>query len=113
MWSSKCIWDIQYNLQEYDYISSKRITCFYASKPQPHQFTVLVRGIPVSLGSSVTESVESFFTEYHSSTYLSHSVVRQTGKLQRLLVSKEALIFFFSFLLGNCRFSYLTFNGYK
>ncbi|KAG5535145.1 hypothetical protein RHGRI_023057 [Rhododendron griersonianum] len=70
---------------EYDYISSKRITCFYASKPQPHQFTVLVRGIPVSLGSSVTESVESFFTEYHSSTYLSHSVVRQTGKLQRLL----------------------------
>ncbi|XP_058226297.1 CSC1-like protein HYP1 [Rhododendron vialii] len=70
---------------EYDYISSKRIAYFYASKPQPHQFTVLVRSIPVSSGSSVTESVESFFTEYHSSTYLSHSVVRQTGKLQRLL----------------------------
>lgn len=70
---------------EYYYISSKRISYFYASKPQPHQFSVLVTNIPVSSGSSVTESVESFFTEYHSAAYLSHSVVRQTGKLRRLL----------------------------
>lgn len=74
---------------EYYYISSKRISYFYASKPQPHQFSVLVTNIPVSSGSSVTESVESFFTEYHSAAYLSHSVVRQTGKLRRLLSAKH------------------------
>ncbi|MCI03733.1 ERD (early-responsive to dehydration stress) family protein, partial [Trifolium medium] len=28
---------------EYAYIASKRIACFYSSKPQPHQFTILVR----------------------------------------------------------------------
>lgn len=78
---------------EYYYISSKRISYFYASKPQPHQFSVLVTNIPVSSGSSVTESVESFFTEYHSAAYLSHSVVRQTGKLRRLLVRWKIFCF--------------------
>ncbi|CAK9162946.1 unnamed protein product [Ilex paraguariensis] len=72
---------------EYDYISSRRIAYFYSSKPQPHQFTVLVRGIPISSGSSYSESVENFFREYYPSTYLSHYVVHQTSKLQRLIVS--------------------------
>ncbi|KAG8654164.1 CSC1-like protein At1g69450 isoform X3 [Manihot esculenta] len=70
---------------EYKYISSKRIAYFYSSKPQPHQFTILVRGIPVSVGSSVSESVESFFTEFHPTTYLSHVVVRRTSKLRNLI----------------------------
>ncbi|KAJ4960440.1 hypothetical protein NE237_020350 [Protea cynaroides] len=70
---------------EYNYISSKRISYFYASKPQPHQFTILVRGIPLSAGKSFSDTVESFFTEYHPSTYLSNLVVRQTNKLQNLI----------------------------
>ncbi|XP_068335102.1 CSC1-like protein HYP1 isoform X2 [Pyrus communis] len=69
---------------EYSFISSKRIAHFYSSKPQPHQFTVLVRAVPVSSGSSCSETVENFFTEYYPSTYLSHSMVRRTNKLQRL-----------------------------
>ncbi|KAL5761707.1 hypothetical protein ACOSP7_017971 [Xanthoceras sorbifolium] len=69
---------------EYNYISSKRIAYFYSSKPQPHQFTILVRSIPVSAGSTVSESVESFFREYYPSTYLSHVVIRRTSKLQSL-----------------------------
>ncbi|TQD79904.1 hypothetical protein C1H46_034536 [Malus baccata] len=69
---------------EYSFISSKRIAHFYSSKPQPHQFTVLVRAVPVSSGRSCSETVENFFTEYYPSTYLSHSVVRRTNKLQRL-----------------------------
>ncbi|KAM5581331.1 hypothetical protein ABKV19_010516 [Rosa sericea] len=69
---------------EYSYISSRRIAHFYSSKPQPNQFTVLVRGIPVLSGSSGSETVDKFFTEYYSSTYLSHSVVRRTSKLQHL-----------------------------
>ncbi|KAI3452270.1 hypothetical protein Pfo_008935 [Paulownia fortunei] len=70
---------------EYDYISSKRIAYFYSSKPQPNQFTVLVRSIPASSGRSFSESVESFFSEYYPSTYLSHSVVRRTRKLKGLI----------------------------
>ncbi|XP_057979343.1 CSC1-like protein HYP1 isoform X3 [Malania oleifera] len=70
---------------EYDYISSKRIAYFYSLKPQPHQFTILVRGIPVSPGSSISESVENFFMDRYPSTYLSHLVVRRTSRLQGLI----------------------------
>ncbi|CAB4305365.1 unnamed protein product [Prunus armeniaca] len=76
---------------EYGYISSKRYAHYYSSKPQPHQFTILVRGIPVSSGSSCSETVERFFTEYYPSTYLSHSVVRRTNELQRLTSDAEKL----------------------
>ncbi|XWS69672.1 hypothetical protein CRYUN_Cryun04dG0199000 [Craigia yunnanensis] len=70
---------------EYKYITAKRIDFFHSTKPQPHQFTLLVRSIPVSAGSSVSESVERFFSEYHPSTYLSHMVVHRTSKLQSLI----------------------------
>ncbi|KAK9105117.1 hypothetical protein Scep_021961 [Stephania cephalantha] len=76
---------------EYNYISSKRVQCFYASKPQPHLFTILVRGIPLSDGSNINDTVESFFREYHSSTYLSHVVVRRTSKLHDLISDAKKL----------------------
>ncbi|KAL5582244.1 hypothetical protein UlMin_014686 [Ulmus minor] len=76
---------------EYCYISLKRIAYFYSLNPQPHQFTILVRGIPVSSGSSCSEIVERFFTEYHPSTYLSHTVVRRTSKLQGLISDTEKM----------------------
>lgn len=93
-------------MQEYRYISEKRTNYFLSSKLQPHQFTILVRSIPVPVGSSVSESVERFFSEYHPSTYLSHSVVRRTNKLQNLIVS----ITFFGWLSSDLvlsSFSYL------
>ncbi|XP_057948020.1 CSC1-like protein At1g69450 isoform X2 [Malania oleifera] len=76
---------------EYRYISSKRIAYFYSSKPQPHQFTILVRNIPVSAGSSVSDSVDSFFSECYPSTYLSNVVVRRTKKLQSLIKDAKKL----------------------
>ncbi|XP_061358098.1 CSC1-like protein HYP1 [Gastrolobium bilobum] len=76
---------------EYGYISSKRIACFYSSKPQPHHFTVLVRGIPVPPGRTCNDTVERFFLEYHPSTYLSHSVVRRSSKLQSLITDADTL----------------------
>ncbi|PON96344.1 Calcium-dependent channel [Trema orientale] len=76
---------------EHCYISSKRIAYFYSSEPKPHQFTVLVRGIPVSSGSSCSETVERFFTEYHPTTYLSHAVVRRTSKLRGLISDAEKM----------------------
>ncbi|KAL5100187.1 hypothetical protein RYX36_004514 [Vicia faba] len=69
---------------EYKHISSRRISYFYSSKPQPHQFTVLVNSIPAS-SSSISDSVDSFFKELYPSTYLSHVVVRRTNKIQSLL----------------------------
>ncbi|KAA8547958.1 hypothetical protein F0562_004387 [Nyssa sinensis] len=76
---------------EYNYISSKRIACFYSSKPQPHQFTILVQSIPVSSGSNFSESVERFFTEHYPSVYLSHFVVCRTSKLQGLISDADKL----------------------
>lgn len=76
---------------EYDYISSKRISYFYSSKPHPHQFTILVRSIPASSGRSYSETVESFFSEYYPATYLSHWVVRRASKLQDLIKNSKRL----------------------
>ncbi|XWS64220.1 hypothetical protein CRYUN_Cryun06bG0167900 [Craigia yunnanensis] len=76
---------------EYKYITAKRIDFFHSTKPQPHQFTILIRGIPVSAGSSVSESVERFFLEYHPSTYLSHMVVHRTSKFQSLIKDAKKL----------------------
>ncbi|XP_030469454.2 CSC1-like protein HYP1 isoform X1 [Syzygium oleosum] len=76
---------------ELSYISDKIIKCFYSCKPLPHDFTVLVRGISTSLGHTVSEDVESFFTEYYPSTYLSHSVVRRTSKLRSLISNADKL----------------------
>ncbi|CAM8965221.1 unnamed protein product [Rhodiola kirilowii] len=76
---------------EYSYVSRKRIDYFYSSKPQLHHFTILVRGIPKSSTGTYSDSVESFFTEYHLSTYLSHSVVRRSSKIQGIMNDAEKL----------------------
>ncbi|KAL3346719.1 hypothetical protein AABB24_025259 [Solanum stoloniferum] len=76
---------------EYDYISSKRVSYFYSSKPHPHQFTILVRSIPASSGRSYSETVERFFSEYYPTTYLSHWVVRRASKLQGLIKNSKRL----------------------
>jgi hypothetical protein len=81
-------------LQEYKYISGKRLEYFMISKPLPQHFTVLVRAIPLSDGVSVGDAVDKFFKEYHASTYLSHTVVHQTGKLRRLLVGFNSFCYF-------------------
>lgn len=70
---------------EYNYVSYKRVHYFYSSKPQPHQFTILVRGVPVPPGGSISASVDNFFNEYHPSTYLSHKVIHRTNKLRSLI----------------------------
>jgi len=75
------------SLQEHKYILTKRIAHLYSSKPQPQEFTVLVSGVPLISGNSISETVENFFREYHSSSYLSHIVVHRTDKLKVLMVS--------------------------
>ncbi|XP_042021343.1 CSC1-like protein HYP1 isoform X1 [Salvia splendens] len=70
---------------EYDDIAALRISSFYSSKPQPKQFTVLVRSIPVTSEKTFSDSVGSFFSECYPSTYLSHSVIHRTDKLKGLI----------------------------
>lgn len=77
---------------EYNYICSKRIAYFYSSKPQPHQFTILARGIPVPPGSSISETVDSFFKEYHPSTYLCHMVIHRKNTCRDLFFSNEKIV---------------------
>ncbi|KAJ0980225.1 hypothetical protein J5N97_008480 [Dioscorea zingiberensis] len=76
---------------EFKYISLKRLAHYSASKPQPHQFTILVRGIPTHDGSNISDAVENFFLEYHPSTYLSHVVVLRTDKLRGLIADGDNL----------------------
>lgn len=92
-------WSQSLYLQEYDYISSKRIEYFCSSKPLFHQFTILVRAIPASPGRNISDTVENFFTEHHPSTYLSHTVVRRTSKLRGLIVSFRLMFHLMSFFL--------------
>ncbi|KAG7575635.1 10TM putative phosphate transporter cytosolic domain [Arabidopsis thaliana x Arabidopsis arenosa] len=76
---------------EHKYILTKRIAHLYSSKPQPQEFTVLVSGVPLVSGNSISETVENFFREYHSSSYLSHIVVHRTDKLKVLMNDAEKL----------------------
>ncbi|XAR55899.1 hypothetical protein NMG60_11036132 [Bertholletia excelsa] len=91
---------------EYKYISSKRLAYFYSSRPQPHQFTILVRSIPTSAGTSVSDSVERFFSEFHSSTYLSHIVIHRTNRVRNLILCIGCM-FFCQFALP-CHSSHLV-----
>ncbi|KAJ0982893.1 hypothetical protein J5N97_011148 [Dioscorea zingiberensis] len=75
---------------EFKYISLKRLAHYSASKPQPHQFTILVSGIPTHDGSNISDAVENFFMEYHPSTYLSHVVVLRTDKHRETQVHQGA-----------------------
>ncbi|XP_010511974.1 PREDICTED: CSC1-like protein At1g69450 [Camelina sativa] len=76
---------------EFRYIALKRIEYFHSSKPQPHQFTILVRNIPSSDGNSVSDTVDRFFEENHSSTYLSHVVIHRTSKLRSVVDQAKKL----------------------
>ncbi|KAJ3674318.1 hypothetical protein LUZ60_004934 [Juncus effusus] len=76
---------------EYKYISAKRLDYFMKSEPKLHEFTILVRGIPVRDGTSISETVEKFFTEFYPSVYLSHVVVHHTSKLRHLIKDAEGV----------------------
>lgn len=56
------------------------------SASKPSQFTVLIRAIPWSPEQSYSDTLSKFFTNYYSSSYLSHQMVYHNGIIQRLLV---------------------------
>ncbi|KAF8733919.1 hypothetical protein HU200_014776 [Digitaria exilis] len=70
---------------EYKHIASLRLCHISRSTSNPSHFTVLVRGIPKSSTESFNKTVQSFFTKYHASSYLSHQVVYKVGKVQKIV----------------------------
>lgn len=82
-------------LQEHSHITSKSLEYFYSSKPEPHQFSIIVRGIPVAQGSTLDDTVQNFYEEYHPSTYLSHEMVHRTSRLESLIVRAVYYLFLF------------------
>jgi calcium permeable stress-gated cation channel len=73
-------------LQEYNYISKKRLAHITGSSPNPGHFSVLVRSIPKSDNELLDDTIRNFFVNYHGSSYLSHQMIYRKGKLQRFVV---------------------------
>ncbi|KAF9687463.1 hypothetical protein SADUNF_Sadunf02G0096000 [Salix dunnii] len=71
---------------EYKSITKMRLAHITTSPPNPSHFTILVRSIPYSVGESYSNSVKKFFTDYYSSSYLSHQIVYRCGLVQKLMV---------------------------
>ncbi|KAJ8561386.1 hypothetical protein K7X08_027576 [Anisodus acutangulus] len=76
---------------EYKSISRKRLAYFTSSLSHPRYFTVLVRAIPKSKDESYSHTLEKFFTNYYTSSYLSHQIVYRSGSLQKLLTDAEEM----------------------
>ncbi|KMZ75449.1 hypothetical protein ZOSMA_114G00460 [Zostera marina] len=74
---------------QYRSIARMRLSHLAASPPNPSHFTILVRSIPKSTEKSLSESVMSFFSNYHASTYLSHQMIYRTGKVQKIMKNAE------------------------
>jgi calcium permeable stress-gated cation channel len=62
-------------LQEYNYISKKRLAHITGSSPNPGHFSVLVRSIPKSDNELLDDTIRNFFVNYHGSSYLSHQMI--------------------------------------
>ncbi|KAJ6709672.1 putative MEMBRANE PROTEIN DUF221-RELATED [Salix koriyanagi] len=76
---------------EYKSITKMRLAHITTSPPNPSHFTILVRSIPYSVGESYSNSVKKFFTDYYSSSYLSHQIVYRCGLVQKLMVDAEKI----------------------
>ncbi|KAH7299865.1 hypothetical protein KP509_24G034200 [Ceratopteris richardii] len=74
---------------EYRHIAKKRIHYLRSGKPQPGQFTVLVRAIPKSSQLTYSQQVDDFFQHYYPDTYLLHRSVYADTKWQKLLGEME------------------------
>ncbi|KAF0909979.1 hypothetical protein E2562_001229 [Oryza meyeriana var. granulata] len=74
---------------EYKHIARLRLLHVSRAAPNPSHFTVLVRGIPKSTKESFSCTVESFFTKYHASSYLSHQIIYKVGKVQKIVTGAK------------------------
>ncbi|KAK3029119.1 hypothetical protein RJ639_038824 [Escallonia herrerae] len=76
---------------EYKSIAKMRLAHVTRSHSNPSNFTVLVRAIPRSSGESYSDLVTKFFSDYYSSSYLSHQMVYRSRTVQRLVSNAEKM----------------------
>ncbi|WZY72518.1 hypothetical protein YC2023_004758 [Brassica napus] len=79
---------------EYRTIAKMRLGHITGSASKPSQFTVLIRAIPWSPDQSYSDTLSKYFTNYYSSSYMSHQMVYHNGIIQRLLERPAAFVFF-------------------
>jgi hypothetical protein len=77
-------------LQEYKYLSRKRLAHITGSTPNPGHFAVLVRSIPKSGNELLDDTIRNFFVNYHGASYLSHQMIYRKGKLQHFVVRVQS-----------------------
>ncbi|KAI4295953.1 hypothetical protein L6164_035946 [Bauhinia variegata] len=77
--------------KEYEKVASMRLHFLATEKRRADQFTVLVRNIPPDPDESVSELVEHFFLVNHPDHYLTHQVVYNANKLEKLVKKKKKL----------------------
>ncbi|CAA2989577.1 CSC1 RXW8 [Olea europaea subsp. europaea] len=75
----------------YKSITKMRLAYITASHSHPSHFTVLVRAIPWSQEESYGVKVAKFFTDYYSSSYLSHQMIYHSGAVQKLMTDAEKI----------------------
>ncbi|TVU45727.1 hypothetical protein EJB05_05225, partial [Eragrostis curvula] len=85
---------------EYKHIAKLRLCHVSRATSNTNHFTVLVRGVPKSSKESFSRTVESFFTKYHASSYLSHQVVYKVGKVQKIVTGAKKAYRKFKHLKG-------------
>ncbi|KAG6532793.1 CSC1-like protein RXW8 [Zingiber officinale] len=93
---------------EYKSISKMKLDYIIGSPPKPSHFTVLVRGIPKSIGEPLGDTIRNFFLHYHGSSYLGHQIICRRGKLQNFfsnvkMVYKKIFCFEVTALDNTCR----------
>ncbi|KAL3655282.1 hypothetical protein CASFOL_001068 [Castilleja foliolosa] len=76
---------------EYRNITKMRLTHITASHSHPSHFTVIVRAIPWVKEESYNDTLTKFFTDFYSSSYLSHQMIHHSGTVQKLMSDAEKM----------------------
>ncbi|XP_006644293.1 calcium permeable stress-gated cation channel 1 [Oryza brachyantha] len=84
-------WTCYVLLREYEIVATMRLRFLASEKRRPDQFTVLVRNIPPDPDESIGELVEHFFLVNHPDNYLTHQVVYNANKLDKMVKEKKKM----------------------
>ncbi|KAF0917211.1 hypothetical protein E2562_017114 [Oryza meyeriana var. granulata] len=84
-------WTCYVLLREYEIVATMRLRFLASEKRRPDQFTVLVRNIPPDPDESIGELVEHFFLVNHPDHYLTHQVVYNANKLDKMVKEKKKM----------------------
>lgn len=85
-------WTCYVLYKEYAKVASMRLQFVASEKRRPDQFTVLVRNVPPDPDESVSENVEHFFLVNHPDHYLTHQVVYNANRLEKLVKKKKKMM---------------------